>query len=65
MASRALRGDGALSGIGAATSLLALAALVLYDTLGWWWADRVAALIVAAAAAAAAWHTAPRRRPPS
>ena len=34
MASRALQGDGALSGIGAATSLLALAALVLYDTLG-------------------------------
>ena len=65
MASRALRGDGALSGLGAATSLLALAALALYDTLGWWWANRVAALIVAAAAAAAAWHTAPRRRSPS
>ena len=62
MASRALRGDGALSGIGAATSLLALAALVLYDTFGWWWADRIAALIVAAAAAAEAWHTAPRRQ---
>jgi divalent metal cation (Fe/Co/Zn/Cd) transporter len=61
MASRALQGDGALSGIGAATSLLTLAALVLYDTLGWWWADRIAALIVAGAAAAAAWHTAPRR----
>jgi len=59
MASRALQGDGALSGIGAATSLLALAALVLYDTLGWWWADRAAALIVAAAAAAEAWRTAP------
>jgi divalent metal cation (Fe/Co/Zn/Cd) transporter len=58
MASRALRGDGALSAIGAATSLLALAALVLYHTLGWWWADRVAALIVAAVAAAEAWHTA-------
>jgi divalent metal cation (Fe/Co/Zn/Cd) transporter len=65
MASRALRGGGALSGIGAATSLLALAALVLYDTLGWWWADRVAALIVAAAAAAEAWRTAPARRSPS
>ena len=58
MASRALQGDGALSGVGAATSLLALTALGLYDTLGWWWADRVAALIVAAAAAAGAWHTA-------
>ena len=65
MGSRALRGDGALSGIGAATSLLALAALVLYDTLGWWWADRVAALIVAAIAAAEAWHTAPKRQPSS
>jgi divalent metal cation (Fe/Co/Zn/Cd) transporter len=62
MASRALQGVGALSGIGAATSLLTLAALVLYDTLGWWWADRIAALIVAGAAAAAAWHTAPRRQ---
>jgi divalent metal cation (Fe/Co/Zn/Cd) transporter len=65
MASRALQGDGALSGIGAATSLLALTALVLYDMLGWWWADRVTALIVAAAAAAAAWHTAPKQQSPS
>ena len=65
MASRALEGDGALSGIGAATSLLALTALVLYDTLGWWWADRATALIVAAAAAAAAWHTAPKQQSPS
>lgn len=63
--SRALRGDGALSGIGAVTSLLALAALVLNDTLGWWWADRVAALVVAAIAAAEAWHTAPKRQPSS
>jgi divalent metal cation (Fe/Co/Zn/Cd) transporter len=62
MKSRALQGDAALSGIGAATSLLALAALVAYDTLGWWWTDRIAALIVAAAAAAEAWRTAPRRR---
>jgi divalent metal cation (Fe/Co/Zn/Cd) transporter len=62
MHSRALQGDGALSGIGAATSLLALAALALYDTLGWWWADWIVALIVAAAAAAEAWHTAPTRR---
>lgn len=51
MGSAALRGDGALSGIGAATSLLALAGLALYRTLGWWWADRAAALIVAAVAA--------------
>ena len=51
MGSRALQGDGALSGIGAATSLLALVALVLYDTAGWWLANRVAALIVAVIAA--------------
>lgn len=61
MASRALQGDGAISGIAAASSLLALTALVLYDT-GWWQAGRVAALIVAAIAAAEAWHTAPRSR---
>jgi divalent metal cation (Fe/Co/Zn/Cd) transporter len=60
MASRALQGDGALSGIGAATSLLALISLVLYHALGWWWADRIAALAVAVAAAVEAWHTAPR-----
>jgi hypothetical protein len=47
MASRALQGDGALSAIGAATSLLALAALALNDVLGWWQADRIAALVVA------------------
>ncbi len=62
MDSRALQGDGALSGIGAATSLLALAALALYDSLGWWWADRIAALVVAAVAASEAWHSAPRRQ---
>ena len=56
MASRALQGDGTLSAIGAATSVLALAALVLNDALGWWWADRIAAVIVAAIAAAEAWH---------
>ena len=63
MGSRALQGDGTLSGIGAATSLLALAALALNDTLGWWWADRIAALIVAAIAAAEAWRAAPRAHP--
>jgi divalent metal cation (Fe/Co/Zn/Cd) transporter len=61
LGSRALQGDGSLSGIGAATSLLALAALLLNDALGWWWADRIAALVVACAAAAEAWHTAPKR----
>ena len=64
MGSRALQGDGTLSGIGAATSLLALAALALNSALGWWWADRVAALIVATAAAVEAWHTAPHHHPP-
>lgn len=48
MNSRALRGDGTLSGIGAATSFLALAALVVDQLLGWWWADRITALIVGA-----------------
>jgi divalent metal cation (Fe/Co/Zn/Cd) transporter len=62
MASRALQGDGTLSGIGAATSLLALTALALYHTLGWWWADRIAALILAAIAAIEAWRTAPHQR---
>lgn len=61
MGSGALQGDAVLSGIGAATSLLALAALVIYHVLGWWWADRVAALIVAAVAAIQAWRTAPKR----
>jgi divalent metal cation (Fe/Co/Zn/Cd) transporter len=65
LASRALQGDAALSGIGAATSLLALTAVALYHTLGWWWADRAAALIVAAIATAEAWHTAPHRQPPA
>ena len=59
MNSKALLGDGTLSGIGAATSFLALAALALYQLLGWWWADRITALIVAAVAAAEAWRTAP------
>ena len=64
MTSRALQGDGALSGIGAATSLLALISLALYHGLGWWRADRIAALAVSVIAAAEAWHTAPRRSRP-
>jgi len=61
MASQSLTGDGALSGIGAATSFLAIEALVVYQLLGWWWADRVTALIVAAIAGTEAWQTYPRR----
>ena len=49
--SRALRGDGTLSGIGAAVALFALSGLALDRLFGWWWADRVAALIVAGIAA--------------
>ena len=51
LGSRALRGDAALSGIGAAVGLLALVGLGLDDAFDWWWADRVAALLIAAIAA--------------
>jgi divalent metal cation (Fe/Co/Zn/Cd) transporter len=51
LGSRALRGDAALSGIGAAVGLLALVGLGLDDAFGWWWADRVAGLLIAAIAA--------------
>lgn len=45
--SRALRGDGTLSGIGAAIAALALAGLLLNRMLSWWWADSAAGLTVA------------------
>lgn len=61
MDSRALQGDAALSAIGAATSFLALTALIFSWMLGWWWADRVTALIVGGFAAAEAWRTTARR----
>lgn len=61
LSSRALKGDGTLSGVGAATSFLALAALIIFRLLGWWWTDRVAALVVAAISAAEAWRTARQR----
>ena len=54
LGSAALRGDGALSGIGAAVAVLALTGLALDESFGWWWADRVAALFVAGIAAAEA-----------
>jgi divalent metal cation (Fe/Co/Zn/Cd) transporter len=48
--SRALHGDGTLSGVGAAIALLALAGLLVNRMLGWWWADPGAALVVAVTA---------------
>ncbi len=51
MNSPALQGNGTLSGIGAATSLLALAALIVVRLLGWWQGDRATVLIIAAIAA--------------
>jgi divalent metal cation (Fe/Co/Zn/Cd) transporter len=48
--SRALRGDGTLSAVGAAIALLALAGLLVNWALGWWWADPAAALAIAVAA---------------
>jgi divalent metal cation (Fe/Co/Zn/Cd) transporter len=45
--SRALRGDGVLSGAGALLAFAALIALVLNSGLGWWWADSIAALVIA------------------
>jgi divalent metal cation (Fe/Co/Zn/Cd) transporter len=50
LGSRALHGDGTLSGVGAAIALLALAGLLVNRALGWWWADPVAALMVAVTA---------------
>jgi divalent metal cation (Fe/Co/Zn/Cd) transporter len=61
--SRALRGDGALSGIGAAVAVIALTGLWLDDAFGLWWADRVAAIIVAGIAAAEAVRAARGRSP--
>jgi divalent metal cation (Fe/Co/Zn/Cd) transporter len=55
--SSALCGDAALSAVGAATSLLAIAGLLSYRYLGWWWVDRAAALVIAAVAAIEARRT--------
>jgi divalent metal cation (Fe/Co/Zn/Cd) transporter len=64
-ASPVLLGDGTLSGIGVATNMLALAALVLYYLFGWWRADRIVALIIAIIAVAEALRTFLRRQPAS
>jgi len=50
LGSRALRGDGTLSGVGAAIALLAVVGLLANRTLGWWWTDPAAALVVAGVA---------------
>ena len=52
--SHALKGDGTLSGIGAALGFIAVGGLLANQFLGWWWADRVAALGIAVIAAAEA-----------
>jgi hypothetical protein len=44
--SRALRGDGVLTAIGATLAAFTILGLVLHDLLGWWWSDAVAALII-------------------
>ena len=44
--SKALRGDGVLTTIGAALALLALSGLGLNAMLGWWWTDAAAALLM-------------------
>jgi divalent metal cation (Fe/Co/Zn/Cd) transporter len=49
LASRALRGDGVLTGAAAVLAATTLTALLLNSALGWWWADPTAALLVAAA----------------
>ena len=57
LASRALKGDGTLSAVGASTALLALVSLLLYRELGLWWTDRIAALFIAAVAGTEAFKT--------
>lgn len=52
--SHALRGDAALSAIGASTALLALIGLLLFKAFDWWWSDRVVALLIAVIAVAQA-----------
>ena len=46
--SRALRGDGVLSGVGALLAVIALLALGLSSGHQWWWVDGVGALLMSA-----------------
>jgi divalent metal cation (Fe/Co/Zn/Cd) transporter len=46
--SRALRGDGILSGVGALLALIALLGLGLSSVDRWWWVDSLGALLVSA-----------------
>jgi divalent metal cation (Fe/Co/Zn/Cd) transporter len=46
--SRALRGDGILTGAGAVLALVTLLAIVADNAFGWWWSDAVAAILIAA-----------------
>lgn len=46
LGSRALRGDGVLTAIGATLAALTLLGLVLDELLGWWWSDAGAAILM-------------------
>jgi divalent metal cation (Fe/Co/Zn/Cd) transporter len=46
LGSKALRGDGVLTAIGATLAALTLLGLVLDALLGWWWSDAAAALVM-------------------
>ena len=46
LGSRALRGDGLLTGAGASLAMVALVGQLLNEVLGWWWADSAAALVI-------------------
>ena len=55
--SRALRGDGVLSVVGAALAVVALAGVAVERALGWWQADPVAASLIALFPAGEGWRT--------
>ena len=55
--SRALRGDGMLTGAGASLAMVALVGLLLNRVLGWWWSDSAAALVIGVGLLAVGWRT--------